>query len=355
MNRIKILDSLRGIAAVVVVFHHIYKFYSVQLNNPILQFISDLNYEAVLFFFIVSGFSISLSLKNESHFNKEIINNYLYRRFKRIIPLYLFTLFFTLIIGFFINQIMQPEYSILNLLGNLFFMQSSEISIHWFTPYGKNGPLWSLSYEMFYYLVFPLYYMILSKVIKFKSREMFLVFCLIISFIYSIVCIALRKFIFFPQLTYSTLFFIWFGGYYLAELLKMKSDKLKYSILLYLILFLIIQLIVFNFHSDTLISLSRGISISILFILGLVINNSTQHFYLTKKIKFITNFLFYKIGTGSYTLYLLHYPVILLLFYLHCNALSVITIISIFGFICIKIESYFVNRQFVFFKRAYLK
>ena len=37
------------------------------------------------------------------------------------------------------------------LLGNLAFLQD-----FFARPYGSNGPLWSLSYEFWFYLVFPL-------------------------------------------------------------------------------------------------------------------------------------------------------------------------------------------------------
>ncbi len=81
---------MRGVAASLVVFHHVYtRFAYLYPNEParlhkILTFISDLNVEAVMFFFILSGFSIRLSLRKGLPITKELFNDYLYRRLKRL-------------------------------------------------------------------------------------------------------------------------------------------------------------------------------------------------------------------------------------------------------------------------------
>src|SRR5258708_4374619 len=129
MKRIKILDSCRGLAALIVVFHHLYTRFGYlypQENSMaihgVLNFISQLNGEAVLFFFILSGFSIRLSLRKGLPVRKESLNEYLYRRFKRILPLYFLALLVTFIAGLIIHQTFKPDYSIRNLIGNLFFL-----------------------------------------------------------------------------------------------------------------------------------------------------------------------------------------------------------------------------------------
>jgi hypothetical protein len=42
--------------------------------------------------------------------------------------------------------------SVANLLGNMLFLQDI-----WVPPFGSDAPLWSLSYEFWYYLLFPLF------------------------------------------------------------------------------------------------------------------------------------------------------------------------------------------------------
>ena len=67
-QRIPTLDSLRGLAALLVVFHHAFSHFPNCFPQPpgytgnLLQIISELNVAAVLFFFFLSGYSIALSL-----------------------------------------------------------------------------------------------------------------------------------------------------------------------------------------------------------------------------------------------------------------------------------------------------
>src|SRR5438874_13329861 len=103
MQRIKLLDSLRGFAAFLVVFHHAYTRFSYLyfssepvLLHHVLSFISDLNVEAVLLFFVLSGFSIRLSLQKGLPISKNFFNEYVYRRLKRILPLYYVAIIFTI-------------------------------------------------------------------------------------------------------------------------------------------------------------------------------------------------------------------------------------------------------------------
>jgi peptidoglycan/LPS O-acetylase OafA/YrhL len=49
--------------------------------------------------------------------------------------------------------------TIYNWLGSLFFLQGIACA-----PFGSNGPLWSLSYEFWYYLLFPLLYLAVTTV-----------------------------------------------------------------------------------------------------------------------------------------------------------------------------------------------
>jgi len=63
----------------------------------------------------------------------------------------------------------------------------------------------------------------------------------------------------------------------------------------------------------------------------------------------IFNFLFYKIGTGSYALYLLHYPLLMVL--KQQNTLTIIellVIIMILIIFCIFLEKYAVSQKWGF-------
>ena len=235
MQRIKILDSCRGLAASIVVFHHIYtRFQNLFEGFPvwlqtIFVFVSDLNVQAVLFFFFLSGFSICLSVKSELQVSKSNFNSYTYRRLKRILPLYYFSIFFTIVCGLISGEILiNEDFSIRNLLGNIFFLQSSKsYQGNWFAPYGDNGPLWSLSFEMFYYFLLPVFLWGLLKILR--IREFTAVANrtgLIVSFIMSIACVLLNKIFFFPYIAFTGLFYVWFAGYFAATVYQQKSIAL---------------------------------------------------------------------------------------------------------------------------------
>src|SRR5690606_32102718 len=120
-KRLIILDSLRGLAALIVCFHHFFVFNHGALQNIFSQktystfsFISDLNLEAVLFFFVLSGFCIGLSTKGKNEFSRETLNNYLYRRFKRILPVFWIALAFTWFCGLLMNRLHLFDYSLRN-------------------------------------------------------------------------------------------------------------------------------------------------------------------------------------------------------------------------------------------------
>ena len=107
-----------------------------------------LGYEAVSFFFILSGFVLAYSHMQEVD-NRSFRSGSFYKaRLARIAPTYYCALVFAL------PLLMSERHT--ELLAELFtvplFIQS------WFPPVASaswNGPAWSLSVEMFFYAVFP--------------------------------------------------------------------------------------------------------------------------------------------------------------------------------------------------------
>ena len=68
------------------------------------------------------------------------------------------------------------------------------------------------------------------------------------------------------------------------------------------------------------------------------------------------NFLFYKIGTGSYALYLLHYPVLMVLRkYEYLTGWQMMAAIMLLTILCVWLERFFVKKKWLFLKRDYLK
>jgi peptidoglycan/LPS O-acetylase OafA/YrhL len=169
-QRIATLDSLRGVAALIVVVHHIWWiFFSpvhVGLNDVALSAwdaVQAQNHRAVLGFFVLSGFSIALTTKTSPPVDASSISDYLHRRLCRIVPLFYFSILLTAALGRIYGYASQ-DFGWPVLLGNLLFLQTSSSDAgNWFPPFGRNGPYWSLSYEMFYYLVLPVALMLIGR------------------------------------------------------------------------------------------------------------------------------------------------------------------------------------------------
>ncbi len=365
MQRIKILDSCRGLAALIVVFHHVYtRFQNLFANKftgwfqNILQFISDMNEQAVLFFFFLSGFSICLSVRNGLPVSKNTFNDYTYRRLKRILPPYYFAIAFTFFCGLLINAITaNDDFNLKTLLGNIFFLQSSKsYKGNWFAPYGDNGPLWSLSFEMFYYFLLPVFLLLVFKCCKTnKLTAPINRIALIASFTISVICVLLNKFFFFPYIAFAALFFVWYAGYFVAIVYLQKNIALDKNF--FLVLLITIVLFVMNYVSPsaTLNKLFFGAAIATVFFILYFLRKKLRVPLLTN-IESGFNFFFYAAGTGSYVLYLLHYPLLMVLRKQENLALwQLLGAVILFNFFCIWLERFFVRKKWLFLRMQYLK
>lgn len=310
-GRLKILDSIRGMAALIVLFHHIFKLNKNALHKHlstwlynIFNFISDLNLEAVLLFFIISGFSIGLSTFKRPLKNKDSLNSYLYRRFKRILPIYWISIILSLLIGIVSKTLYLPDFTLKNLIGNILFLQtSSTISESWVIPYGLNGPLWSLSFEMFFYLFFPVAYVLNVKYLNKVSvsiKYLLLVVLVLIGIVIN------KKVIFIPYFLFFGGFITWILGYLSSQFFTFwrRNDIL---FLTNLLVGLIIIILVNYIPSNTINVIAKGMFINGIFYFTMVY---LDEFNMTK-FKNTVNFLFYKIGEGSYAIYALHYPILI--------------------------------------------
>lgn len=155
----------RFLAAIsIVVFHFgldVFPFNSVYLKD----IFSQANV-GVSFFFILSGFVMVIAY--QSHDKVEYINYYK-NRFARIYPIYLIGL-----LAFIFFQIFNKNsISITELTLNIFLLQA------WYPgrTLSLNFPGWSVSVELFFYILFPL---IMNFYLKIKSKGIFN--CVVIIF-----------------------------------------------------------------------------------------------------------------------------------------------------------------------------
>lgn len=151
LQTMQALDTARALAACYVVAHHVASAKGLSHGlGELLRF----GQEAVLVFFLLSGFVI---FANEQHRADKFLRGYILRRIRRIYPPLLLALIVSTLISYSDGNL-DKLFSVKDLAATLLclqdisFLKPGVIA----EPYLGNDPLWSLSYEMFFYLVFPL-------------------------------------------------------------------------------------------------------------------------------------------------------------------------------------------------------
>ena len=153
-NDFEYLTSLRGVAAIFVIFYHLREFIGFD------AFLKH-GYLAVDFFFTLSGFVLALTYQkqfsNYERVNGLCLMDFYIKRIVRIFPLHVFVLLAMLALYATIayvkaENILIGRFSIDGFIQQLFLVHNWGFSerLVW------NIPSWSISTEMFAYLVFPI-------------------------------------------------------------------------------------------------------------------------------------------------------------------------------------------------------
>lgn len=176
---IKPLTSFRFFAALAVFVSHLAYLSNFNETEWIFEKFFYEGYLGVTFFFILSGFILTYNYYEKfNEINIEKIKVFYKARIARIYPVYLLT--FVIAIPLSIGGILKEP---LNYLGvgiiNLSMLQS-------FIPvpsvyFSFNGPAWSISVEMFFYVLFPFLIYFVMKKIKISKKMWLLLF---ICFVY---------------------------------------------------------------------------------------------------------------------------------------------------------------------------
>lgn len=141
------VEGVRGIAMLLVALGHCLAIaildptWSPPAPWPFFQ----AGHAGVMLFFMLSGYVIGLT--NPEPFSPNAAKNYLSRRALRILPIY--------IVAWFFSALVSSGESARAIIGNLFFLQNLDPYFSTtILPIKANGPLWSLHYEIIYYLLF---------------------------------------------------------------------------------------------------------------------------------------------------------------------------------------------------------
>ena len=162
-----ILDGLRGVAAILVVFFHLFEAHS---SGHLDQVINH-GYLAVDFFFVLSGFVVGYAY--DDRWNKMTIGAFFKRRLIRLQPMVVMGMFIGAVFFFFGSDAMFPEIGrvsvwqvmLLFVIGSTLLPVPPSMDIRgWGEMHPLNGPAWSLFFE---YMANILYALVIRRFSKF--------------------------------------------------------------------------------------------------------------------------------------------------------------------------------------------
>ncbi|MES2428795.1 MAG: acyltransferase [Bacteroidota bacterium] len=296
------IDILRAIAALgVFSYHqHVASYLARYTHIAIIDQLDNFGAQyAVPLFFLISGYCIHLSNLKYINKGKSLpLKAYYKRRFLRIYPPYLFALIFAIATNYFTYG-KSSTYE--DIIVHIFSLQG--FTVKYFNTI--NVVLWTISIEIAFYLIYPIFYYIRSK----YSLNKALLFSLLITTI-SIIYFSFQDEVSLPQHFFVfNLWFAWCSGAYLADKFTLNPADLKKPafILIYsgiLIAFLAIRFIPNNW---SIVYNQLNILIWTAPLVLLLSNENWLQKHNNLFLKAIS-----KLGLSSYSLYLLHEPLILL-------------------------------------------
>jgi peptidoglycan/LPS O-acetylase OafA/YrhL len=301
------LDTMRGLAALVVAAGHARGLFFGTIIGTTSQDGVTMGHEAVMVFFVLSGYLVGGSVLKMFAANSWSWTNYLIKRLVRLwivlIPAILIGLFIDNIGNHFFDQagsiysapkgqdyVTSESFgqNVYVVLGNMFFLQNI------FVPtVGTNTALWSLSNEFWYYVAFPLILLTIQSNV---------------STIYRFICAFAAVGIFVLIGVHAGyLFLVWMLGAVISQMPpRIPQHTAGKVVMVAAVVFVAVFLATkkFNtprFSGEMIIAISTGI---LIYIVKCQSNISRPSIYSVTS-RFFSNI--------SYTLYLTHLPFLILL------------------------------------------
>lgn len=323
-RNITFLDGLRGLSALYVMISHAkplllegyaseysqhpekYTWFGKAIIHLSMLFFYP--HLAVLVFFILSGFVISLKYANQLQKNPETqldTQSYIWRRVKRIYPPFLFSLVLTGLLDYYgvthnwplfiakSDEFIQSGTSLYPnlkvLFGNVVFLMEN-----WVPIWGVNQPLWSLKYEWWFYLLFiPFFYL-------WKKNPLYPPVVLLLLFIQSY---FFDYWLHIPLLTdIFCKMILWWIGVTLADIYT-KRISIPFLYLIPTMIFLPISAYLFRMEYNHLNDLIWSIGFIGVFAMLFYLSENNPILRFLQKLK--------PLGDISYSLYIVHYPILI--------------------------------------------
>lgn len=304
-NTSNLLNFSRWVAALLVVLGHVraiyFQSYMESCSNAagrLFYFLTGFGQESVVIFICLSGYLVGGKLITSFSQNQFKVTDFIFNRINRIYIVLIPAIIIGALLDFIgiryfdFNHIyenafafpscdysIRDRFAIKNLIATL-LMQQTVLT----DTFGSNSPLWTLAYECWYYILFPLVLSVLYIKEKVVIKVLFIISIVIYLLIYN------------PLILFY--FIIWILGalFYHVNINNEKWQSITLIPFLICIVVSRLKLI----PNPYLVHL--GIALSYMLI---VISKKSKLWILTKFIR--TNKLF---ASFSYSVYVLHFPIV---------------------------------------------
>ena len=311
------IDSLRALAVLAVIIYHV-----------------DVNYLpggflGVDLFFVLSGYLISsLIIKEYKKTGSLNLYNFYIRRARRLLPAVYFMITVVLVVMVMFNGVLLKKSHLDAIFGYIYSSNWWYIfhKLDYFDSFGSQSPfkhLWSLAIEEQFYMIFPLLFLLVNGKKKtkdgsYKLNRNFLYVILgviLVSLIAHIILFDINNIsrIYFGTDTRAFSLLVGVVGAILYPMDKLNTkitpqENLVYSVVSLISIAALITIMIYTSEYNTWMYRGGFLLVAILGII-IIISSGKQHTVMAKLLSFKPVVF---IGKISYSLYLWHFPVLVL-------------------------------------------
>ncbi len=302
LTRYETIDGLRGFLALGVFIHHASIWYQyLQLNKweaPKSNLFCQLGYASVSIFFMITAFLFVTKLLNAGT-KKMDWNIFFISRLFRLLPMYLISIIFLMIIVA-VTSHWELKVPLIRLIKDIFYwitftiILCPEINNNSLTSIINAGVVWSLPYEWLFYFSLPIIAILISRI---NSS----IFYIIVGVLFIIGFYQVHEFNFHILLEFC-------GGAIAPFIIKYTSKKINYNAIIFtlIIIFCLMMVLFYRFPNDYISKILIILAFNLI-----ALGNDVFGILRNSTLKFL--------GEISYSTYLLHGIIIFFVIYFYFN------------------------------------